>query len=118
MQRASRPGPQVLRPAFAHPPPPLASRRGAQRVGDIRRSCQKPQFWVQHRFEECHAKWNDNCTAKRRKMGLILCQPPQCRSRPPNRVKRVADSLAARFADSGGGLVPTLALLSAVARPV
>ena len=39
-------------------------------------------------------------------MGLILCQPPQFRSRPQSRVKRaadsLADSLAARFADSGG----------------
>ena len=29
-------------------PPPHPSRRGAKRVGEIRRKCQKPEFWVQH----------------------------------------------------------------------
>ena len=29
-------------------PPPPPSWRGAQRVGQIRRSCQKPNIWVQH----------------------------------------------------------------------
>ena len=52
--------PERLHGTSCNPPPPPPPR-----VGEIRRSCQKPKtfFGGAALIEECHAEWNDNHTA-------------------------------------------------------
>ena len=52
-------------------PAPPPSRRGAQRVGEMRRSCPKTKSLGAAPIEECHAKRNDNYTATTASLALF-----------------------------------------------
>ena len=86
---------------FHRPPPPPPSRRGAQQVGEIRRSCQKPKFWVQHRLRS--AKQNGMITTQRTPQNRLCSVPTPTIWIPPSKSRETRRRLVGRRVCRRGG---------------